>query len=63
MNDNRPMLLRGDNFKVPEKPEPQRYVAEHLKVKGGSKPQVRFVREYVQAYGQIRWFFRFQVII
>ena len=49
MNDNRPMLLRGDNFKVPEKPEPQRYVAEHLKVKGGSKPQVRFIREYVQA--------------
>ncbi|MEC9095928.1 MAG: transglutaminase-like domain-containing protein [Planctomycetota bacterium] len=49
MNDNRPMLLRGDNFKVPEKPEPQRYVAEHLKVKGGSKPQVHFIREYVQA--------------
>ena len=49
MNDNRPMLLRGDNFKVPERPEPQRFVAEHLKVKGGSKPQVRFIREYVQA--------------
>ena len=48
MNDNRPMLLRGDNFKVPEKPEPQRYVGEHLKVKGGSKPQVRFIREFVQ---------------
>ena len=48
MSDNRPMLLRGDNFKVPEKQEPQRYVAEHLKVKGGSKPQVRFIREYVQ---------------
>ncbi len=49
MNDNRPMLLRGDNFRVPEKPEPQRYVAEHLKVKGGSKPQVRFIREFVEA--------------
>ena len=49
MSDNRPMLLRGDNFKVPEKQEPQRYVAEHLKIKGGSKPQVRFIREFVQS--------------
>lgn len=49
MSDNRPMLLRGDNFKVPEKQEPQRYVAEHLKIKGGSKPQIRFIREFVQS--------------
>ena len=47
-NDNRPILLRGDNFRVPEKNEPQRYVGEHLKVRGGSKPQVQFVREFTQ---------------
>ncbi len=32
INDHRPILMRGDNFKVPEKPTAQRYVAEHLKV-------------------------------
>ena len=46
--DNKPMLLRGDNFRVPEKQTPQRYVAEHLKASGGAKPQVQFVREYTQ---------------
>lgn len=46
--DNKPILLRGDNFRVPEKQTPQRYVAEHLKASGGAKPQVQFVREYTQ---------------
>jgi hypothetical protein len=49
MPDERPILQKGDNFKVPEKPrEPQRYVAEFLKglpVPGGGKPQVQFVRQ------------------
>ena len=40
------MLLRGDNFKVPEKQEPQRYVAEQLKIIGGSQPQIRCIRVF-----------------
>lgn len=46
--EQRPVLQKGDNYKVPEKKEPQRYVAEFLKMKGvrgGGKPNVRFVRE------------------
>jgi transglutaminase-like putative cysteine protease len=48
MPDFRPILQKGDNYRVPEKKEPQRYVAEFLKVKairGGGKPQVQFVRQ------------------
>jgi hypothetical protein len=46
MPDVRPILQKGDNFKVPEKKEPQRYVAELLKGKaGGGKPDVTFVRD------------------
>ena len=48
MPDMRPILQKGDNYRVPEKKEPQRYVAEFLTVKaiqGGGKPQVRFVRD------------------
>lgn len=46
--DTRAILQKGDNFRVPEKKEPQRYVAEFLTVKsikGTGKPDVRFVRE------------------
>ena len=46
----RPILMRGDNFRVPEKKEAQRYVAEFLKGKTGrglAKPNVQFVRELV----------------
>ena len=45
-----PILMRGDNFRVPEKKESQRYVGEFLKGKTGrglSKPKVQFVRELV----------------
>ena len=47
MPDFRPILQKGDNFRVPEKKEPQRYVAEFLKVGAvrGGKPQVQFVRQ------------------
>lgn len=48
MPDLRPILQKGDNFKVPEKKERQRYVAEFLTGKKG-KPDVRFVREVVTA--------------
>ena len=44
----RPILMRGDNFRVPEKKEAQRYVAEFLKGKTGrglARPHVQFIRE------------------
>ena len=49
MPEMRPILQKGDNFKVPEKPKPQRYVAEFLKAaKAKGSPKVSFIREYVQ---------------
>lgn len=47
MPDLRPILQKGDNYRVPEKPQPQRYVAEFLKAKSvqGSPPVVEFVRQ------------------
>jgi hypothetical protein len=48
--DPRPVLQKGDNFKVPEKKEAQRYVAEFLKGKaGGGDPQVTFHRDLLPA--------------
>jgi len=50
MPDLHPILQKGDNFKVPEKRKPQRYVAEFLKgipTPGGGRPQVEFIREAV----------------
>jgi hypothetical protein len=46
MSDTRPILQKGDNFKVPEKKEPQRFVSEFLTGKGGTggQPQVEFRR-------------------
>lgn len=47
MPEERPVLQKGDNFKVPEKREPQRYIAEFLKgnsIRGGGKPEVQFYR-------------------
>jgi len=40
------ILQRGDNVRVPELKEPQRFVAEHLTGKGntGGRPEVEFVR-------------------
>ncbi len=49
MPDERPILQKGDNFRVAEKPrDPQRYVAEFLKglpYPGSGKPKVKFVRQ------------------
>jgi transglutaminase-like putative cysteine protease len=43
-----PILQKGDNFKVPELNEPQKFVPEVLKGKpslaGGGRPEVEFVR-------------------
>ena len=44
----RPILQRGDNIKVPEKKERQRYVPEFLQGrKSSGKPQITFVRSKV----------------
>lgn len=52
MPEQRPILQKGDNFRVPEKPhERQRYVAEFLRgapSKSGGRPKVRFVREVLE---------------
>ncbi len=48
MSDMRPILQKGDNFKVPEKTKAQRYVAEYVTgkaVRGGGRPNVQFVRK------------------
>lgn len=47
MTEHKPILQKGDNFKVPEKKKPQRYVAEFLiakAVRGNGQPTVEFVR-------------------
>lgn len=46
MDETRPILQKGDNFRVPEERKPQRYIAEHLVGTGGS-PSVEFVRRQV----------------
>ena len=44
----RPILQRGDNIKVPEKKERQRYVAEFLQgKKSQGRPQISFIRAQV----------------
>ncbi|QDT10480.1 transglutaminase-like domain-containing protein [Planctomycetes bacterium K23_9] len=49
MDEYRPILQKGDRFKVPESRTPVRYVAEHFKCdrKGSAKPRPVFVRELV----------------
>ncbi|MCA9224262.1 MAG: hypothetical protein KDA47_01560 [Planctomycetales bacterium] len=49
MPEYRPILQKGDNFRVPEHKTPQRYVAEFCKMKSvsGAKPHVIFVREFL----------------
>ncbi len=51
MDEVRPILQKGDRFKVPEKTQTQRYVAEYLKVKsvsGGEGPDVEFIKHVVE---------------
>jgi hypothetical protein len=49
MPETRPILQKGDNFQVPEKPnERLRYVSEFLRgtpLPGGGKPSVKWIRE------------------
>jgi transglutaminase-like putative cysteine protease len=49
MPENRPILQKGDNFKVPEERGPQRYVKQFLKAANAqANPEVRFVMEAVK---------------
>lgn len=49
MNDYRPILQKGDRFKVPEKKNTQRYVAEYFTCKhrplGPKEPEVQQIRD------------------
>jgi hypothetical protein len=46
MHEDRPILQKGDNFRVPEERTPQRYVKQFLKAaNAASNPEVRFVLE------------------
>lgn len=50
MDEYRPVLQKGDRFKVPEKKTPSRYVSEFFKCdkKGKSNPRPNFIREMVE---------------
>jgi hypothetical protein len=50
--DHRPILQKGENIKVPEKRDPQRFVSEFLTGRGGrgaGRPEVTFVRKLLPA--------------
>ena len=51
MSDHRPIMQKGENFKLPGSKEPQRFVAESLtgSGRGGGRPQVEFVRNLMPA--------------
>lgn len=52
IDEKRPILQKGDNFRDPDRPKQQlRYLSEYLTGKGG-KPKVKFVRETVDGPGQ-----------
>ncbi len=50
MDEYRPVLQKGDRFKVPEKTTPVRYVSEFFRCdrKGKGDPQPNFVRETIE---------------
>ncbi len=52
VSDNRPILQKGENIRVPEHREPQRFVAEYLTGSAGrgmGTPRVEFLRRTVAA--------------
>jgi hypothetical protein len=49
MAEDRPILQKGDNFKVPEERSPQRYVKQTLSAKdAAAPPEVKFIMERVK---------------
>lgn len=56
MPDYMPILQKGDRFKVPERNETQRYLADYLtskKVLGNRDPKVLFIRQLLGEAGQL----------
>ncbi len=53
MDEYRPILQKGDRFKVEESKTPVRYVSEYFKCdrKGKGKPAPKFIREQVEQQG------------
>jgi len=51
MSNPRVIIQKGDNIKVPEKSQQQRFVVEFVtgNVRGGSQPRVRFLRDVLPA--------------
>ncbi len=50
MTDPRVIIQKGDNIKVPEKKQRQRFVVEHVSGQGtGARPKVQFVRDLLPA--------------
>ena len=49
VSEPRIILQKGDNIKVPEKEQRQKFVAEFVKGSGKTKPQVRFIRDLLPA--------------
>jgi len=49
ISEPRIILQKGDNIKVPEKEQRQKFVVEFVKGSGKTKPQVRFIRELLPA--------------
>ena len=47
LSEPRLILQKGDGFKVPEKKQPQKYVAEFVACKGNVKPRVGFFRSEI----------------
>lgn len=49
ISETRPILQKGENFKVPEVKSPQRFVGEYLSMKsgGGQRPQHEVVRRLI----------------
>ena len=48
----RPILQKGDNFRVPERKEHLRYASDYLTgvpTPGGGKPKVKYIRDQAQA--------------
>jgi hypothetical protein len=49
MGENRPILQKGDNFKIPEERLPQRYVKQTLRAANAqAAPEVRFIMQQVE---------------
>jgi len=49
MHEDRPILQKGDNFRVPDERQPQRYVQQRLGAKNAvGSPQAKFVMEKVE---------------